>query len=137
MVPMLAALTCLFSSCESRPQLARGLWEVRIETATASCQGFLSLEVDDAGNVEGSMEACQGQSGYVTGTLRSNELVLQILPEGSQGRPLLVRVSVVGNYLSGAMDEGVVEGWRGEAPVGSPDSGTSTESRDDLDSETV
>ncbi len=120
MISMLAILSCVFGGCEAPARLAAGIWTIRVQQGETACEGLLELQQAGAAEVKGDLYLCDGQFGVVTGVLHSNELVLDYVSQGSSGLRMTVRASLVGDYLSGDLADGQVEGWRGEPPQSQP-----------------
>jgi hypothetical protein len=136
MLWMLATLSCVFGGCEAPAEIAEGVWVIRVDLGETSCQGRLDLAPTLAGGLAGTLYLCDGHVGKVRGELHSNELVLDFVPQNFSGSSMTVRASLAGDYLSGAFDNGVVEGWRGEIPTAAPEHPNSSNDEGD-DTETA
>ena len=132
MLSLLAAITCLFGGCPPPPQLASGTWAVKVDLGEASCEGGLAITPDRKGAVHGAFTFCS-MAGRISGTARSNELLLELWPSAEGAPRLKLRVLIDGDHLRGELDGAVIEGWRGEVPPAPEhkERGGSAEAEDD------
>jgi hypothetical protein len=133
MVALVAALSCLAGGCQQEPEMAAGYWALHAQVGDDLCTGEMDIELGDEGEVMGVWTLCGDRAGKVTGQVRSNEVLLELELDGSSGPPLRLRAFLVGDRLSGELDEGEVEGWRGDPPLEPPDSAPPGEAQEDAE----